>query len=459
MAFHSHSNVPLFEARPRGSAAVGLPRSPPTIWRLSVLWQGRLLDTVTLKGRKGSLQLRTGEHIKVRVVDPDHGSAHGSPNGSGSGNGSGNGSANGRGLHSGGENGEERLEIVGDGLLVVLVSGQRCTLPAGHVLHAVLDVPVARFSSYVNVDSTLLHSTMISIALQVCAVSAVWLRAFDNPSDVGAGLSVDARRWLSIPGGTAPAPGRPVFAPTGRKPHEAERAQPARKKGSPPLPQRKGKGPSLEQTLEAMKRALHPGDDGDLRESLGHLSQAVAHAPVLGNAAGGLSPRDPVDTGPGSGVIGAGTTLALDDLLRRRVEQADKKALSEKSLPRQVFAVIPADVPDADVDNSTVDTDPDLDPVVRDHLSRMIRARHNVIRSCYESWGLAADAHRRGRLVLELTLLPDGHVEDLQAQTSTLELRRVGDCVLRAASEWYLGDGLVPLPTRVSFPFVLHPRR
>ena len=395
-----------------------------SVWRLSLLWQGSVLDTVSMKGRSGSLQLRTGEKLKARVVDVD---------------------------------GEERLELLGDRLLVVLAPGQFCTLPAGHVLHADVDAAAARVPAPLSIDSTLLHSTMIGVALQVCVVSALWLAPLDNPSDVGAGVASDARRWLSLPGGTARTVGRAVFSATGRKPDEAERSVPAKKKGAP-LPQRPGKGPSLDQTLEAMKRALHPGDGGDLRESLGELSRAFARAPVLGNGNGGLSPRDPVDTGPGSGVVGAGTTVALDDLLRRRVEQADEKLRALKRPTRPVFPVTMTDVPDAAVDSARLDADPELDPVVRDHLSRMIRGRHNVIRGCYESWGLSADARRSGRLVLELTLRPDGHVEALSTSLSTPQLRLVGECVVRAASEWYLGDGLVEAPTRLAFPFVLQPR-
>ena len=396
-----------------------------SIWRLSLLWQGSVLDTATVRGRRGTLRLRTGEKLKVRVVDT--------------------------------EDGAVGLEVLGDRLLVVLAPGQFCTLPAGQVLHVDVDVPSARVAAPLAVDSTLLHSTMIGVALQVCVVSALWLAPLDNPSDVGAGVSTDARRWLSLPGGTARDVGRAVFSAQGRRPDEAERAVPARKKGAP-LPKRPGKGPSLDETLEAMRRALHPGDNGDMRDSLGELTKAFARAPVLGNGAGGLSPRDPVDTGPGSGVVGAGTMVALDDLLRRRIEQVDKKLRAERGPPRPVFPVTMTDVPDAAVDSSRLDADPELDPVVRDHLSRMIRGRHNVIRACYESWGLAADARRSGRLVLELTLRPDGHVEALNAETSTSELRMVGDCVVRAASEWYLGDGLVEAPTRLAFPFVLQPR-
>jgi hypothetical protein len=86
-----------------------------------------------------------------------------------------------------------------------------------------------------------------------------------------------------------------------------------------------------------------------------------------------------------------------------------------------------------------------------------VHQRTNVVRSCYESWGIAENALRRGRLVIEFTLRPDGHLDDVTT-TDSGGLQRVGDCVRRAAVEWYLGDGLVEQPTRLSFPFWLRPR-
>lgn len=399
------------------------PASQP-VWRVSLLWQGTVLDTVSLKGvpkaKATALRLRTGEELKARVVD-------------------------------GG------LEIRGTQLLVTLTPGQFCSLPAGHVLHADVDAGSPRIVSFGGVDSTMLHATMIGVALQVCVFSALWLTPVTSPSDVGAGIASDARRWLAMPGGTASSIGRATFAATGRKPLEGERVETKRARGTPPLPARRGKGPSLDQTLEAMKAALHPGDGGELRESLGQLSLAPAQAPQLGAGVGGLSPHDPVDSGPGSGVIGAGTTVALDDLLRRRIDDADLKTPRLPPKSPTMFPVQMQEVPDADVAGARIDADPELDPIVREHLTRTVRARHNVIRACYEAWGLAADARRSGRLVLELTLQPDGHVTDVTAQTSSDELRRVGDCVVRAAADWYLGD-VVEQPTRLSFPFVLQPR-
>ena len=208
--------------------------------------------------------------------------------------------------------------------------------------------------------------------------------------------------------------------------------------------------PSLEQTLEAMKAALHPGDAGELRETLGQIVRTEARAPQLGAGVGGLSPKDPVDNGPGSGVIGAGTTVALTDLIRRAVTETEKRTTTAP--PTTTFPVTMQEVPDAAVNAARIDADPELDPLVREHLTRAIRSRHNVIRGCYSAWGLAADARRSGRLIVELTLLPNGHVSNIEATTSSTELRMVADCVVRAASEWYLGDGLVVAPTRLAFP-------
>jgi hypothetical protein len=88
-----------------------------------------------------------------------------------------------------------------------------------------------------------------------------------------------------------------------------------------------------------------------------------------------------------------------------------------------------------------------------------VRQRHNAIRYCYESWGLTADAGRTGRVILEMTLLPNGRVQDAKASVDDNGLKLVGQCVERMASEWYLGDGLVSEPTRLAFPFVLKPSK
>jgi hypothetical protein len=386
------------------------------VWRLTVLWHGTVLDTVSLRPGNTHVTLRSGDALDVVIAD-------------------------------------DRVHVSGNGVDVDLVAGGRVDVD-GHAYVVDVDVAHARMPHDWSVDSTLLHATMIGVALQVCLLSALWMAPVGASLDAGAGLPSEARRWLSLPGGTAARVGRASFVAAGRRPDEAERVQPERKRGAP-MPRRTGQGPSLDQALEAMKAALHPGDGGTLKESLGQLTSAQAQAPQLGAGIGGLAPRDPTDNGPGAGIVGAGTTVSLDLLLRRRVATADAKA---ETLPKkqQVYPVQMQDVPTAAVNDARIDADPELDPVVREHLTRTVRGRHNVIRGCYEAWGLTVDAKRSGRLVLELTLQPNGRVTDVTTETPP-ELKRVGECVVRAASEWYLGD-VVDQPTRLAFPFQLQPR-
>jgi len=248
--------------------------------------------------------------------------------------------------------------------------------------------------------------------------------------------------------------GRPVWSSSGRRPSPAERPAVAPRRGVP-RPRRQGPGPSLEQTLLAMKEAL-PGADGlASRDSVGDLSRAIAAAPVLGAGMGGLSPRDPVVSGVGSSVVAAGTTACLARSPRER--DAALEGATPLSPQKATYPVQLVDVPPATVDAERAFATAALDPLSRERLLRAMRMRSTVLRGCYESWGLAVDARRRGRLVVELTLRPDGRVDDLQT-TASDGVPLVGDCVRRAAVECYLGDGLVDAPTRLSFPLLLRPR-
>ncbi len=393
-------------------------------WRLSLLWHDAVLDTVTVAGqRTQSITFSTGDTFTISFVE--------------------------------GANVDDGVAVQGILVRAVLLAGQRLELPAGHVLCAEPEpqpAPAARGRFFV--DSTLLHSVMIAFAAVTCVVSAFWLAPVGLSSDPGGGIASDARRWLSLPGGSARVVARATFSAAGRPTELGERYDLRQLAGSSSA-HPAGPRPSLERTLEAMKQALQRGAEGDAqRDPVGELARQVAAAPVLGAGVGGLSPRDPADLGAGSGIIGAGDALRQQAILRRAVAEVDR------SLPaRTNYPVALVDVPDAAVDDDGgLASRPELDPIVRDHLTRMIRTRHNVIRACYEAWGLAADARQGGRLILELTLRPDGRVEELSTMTSTPQLSRVGSCVERAALEWYLGDGLVDAPTRLAFPFNLQPR-
>jgi len=404
--------------------AMAHPRPPA--WRLSLVWHETVLDTVTVTERRRSIDLRTGCRIEVEVGDDD------------------------------------TLHVTGDRLDATLSPGQRLHLPAGHELLVELDnAPAPAAAGDLGIDSTLLHSGMIAVAMTVCAVSALWLHPTASPGDLGgAGLSSETRRFLSLSGGSAHVVGRPTLQAHGRPVDLGERFELRVAAGDPTRPKPPSATVTLEAALTAMSQALRPGGAGRDRrpDPLGEAVRHVAAAPVLGAGVGGLSPKDPIDSGVGAGVIGAGDSQRLQ-AIRRQQARDDDRALPGK----QTYPVRQVDVHDAAVaDDGAIDALPELDPMVREHLSRMIRVRHNVVRGCYESWGLNADARAvhlgSGRLILELTLRPDGRVEDLSTTVTDPGLARVGRCIERAAAEWYLGDGLVDEPTRLAFPFNLQPR-
>ena len=190
----------------------------PAVWRVSLSWQGTLLDTVTVR-RRGRLALRTGERWRVDVDDdalvlrPERSAP-----------------ADAAGLR--------------------LRAGATAALPEGHSLLVERDVGAPALPLELAVDSTFLHATMVGVAATICMFSAFWFAPVEQLADAGAGLPSNARRWLTLPGGAARAPGRPVFAANGRLPEEAERLSTARQRGAP-VP-RRGRGASLQQTLEAM---------------------------------------------------------------------------------------------------------------------------------------------------------------------------------------------------------------
>lgn len=399
-----------------------MPRLSHDVWRLALLWQGTVLDVVTVKKRRATLRLRTGEALRARVT----------------------------GGH---------IEIMGvDGGPIVVEAGALVELPAGHAVVATRALPEANAGSLPTFDGTLFHAAMVGAALQACVVSALVLAPHPQlDPEAGGGVKGDLRRLL-VMGGTAPVRGAAEVAAIGHLPEEAERLEVARKLGATSAVARGTKGgPTVEQLLDEMRRALNVGNDGvELRDALGEMAQATARAPDLGAGLGGLVPKDPATTGAGNGLVGVGESR-LAEILKERVEQAKRDHRLAPRLERAPIPVQLVDVPEAHV--TTVSLAEALDPAVKKHLSTEVRERHGTVRYCYESWGLAGNPSRTGRLVLELTLLPNGRVADPSVKVDNAGLALVGECVEKMAADWYLGDGLVDEPRRLSFPFVLQPAR
>ncbi len=397
-------------------------RQPPVehVWRIAVLWHDTVLDLVTVRaGLLGTtLRLRTGDTLRATVT------AHG-------------------------------LRIVAPFAELHASDGELLLLPAGHALMVNLTPAHATAHPWTSADGTLFHAAMIAAAVQavlVCTLVLTPAPRFD--SDAGAGFpDSEVRRLILAPGGTSPQRGKAALALAGRRVEEAERPSVVRRAGRA-LPRHSGAGLTLEQTLAEMERALVLGDGGtELKETLGDLAQSVARAPQLGAGVGGLAPKDPIAQGAGSGLVGPGD--AHVERLHEMRDRAPNTALPTGA-QHAIGPVSLIDVPHAEV---ALSEEFDIDPLVKEELTRAVRQRHNAVRYCYESWGLAANAGNAGRVLLEITLMPDGRVVEPVATASQPALDHVAACVQRMAAGWYLGDGLVDKPTVMSFPFLLKPAR
>jgi hypothetical protein len=397
-------------------------RRASRVWRIALLWQGTVLDVVTVKGSAARLAMRTGDVVHARTTAAGD------------------------------------LIITVGNLPVPLKAGALFELSAGHSLLATEDIPEATAGRLAGIDSTFFHATMIGAAVQACVVAALVLAPSTHlDPEAGAGSAGEYRRWLIAPGGTAPTRGAPSLNAIGRPAEEGERKDPVRTAGRPPPPHG-GRRISLEQALDEMRRVLRLGHDGvDMREAVGAAAMAAAAAPALGAGVGGLSPKDPTREGAGNGLVGPGESR-MAEMLRQRIKEVDqtsRQVLGQRREPPTVPVAL-VDIAEAHV---TLPATADLDPEVKDHLMMQVRERSNGVRHCYESLGLTADPRRAGRLTLELTLRPDGRVENPVVAVDGPGLTLVGECVQRVAGLWFLGDGLVDVSKRLSFPFILQPRK
>lgn len=400
------------------------PRPAPHVWRLALLWQGTVLDVVSVK-KRATLTLRTGEKLRAKTV-----------------------------------NGELFVDIGGE--VIPVIPGTMVELIAGHALVATEDIPEATAGRLSGLDSTLFHATMIGAAVQACVVSALVLAPSPNfDSEAGAGVPGEYRHLLVAPGGMAPNKGPASLNALGRQPEEGEKRELIASKGQrPPRTSASGRQMTLEEALDEMRRVLRLGNDGvELRQAVGEMAMSTAAAPELGAGVGGLSPKDPVADGAGNGLVGPGESQ-LSEILRRRIrenERLPEKAKLAKNVERgPTIPVEMVDIPEAHVTLAANNT---LDPEVKEQLMMLVRERHNAIKHCYESNALVQDKTRAGRLTLELTLDPSGRVRDPIVNVDSPALRMVGECVQKMAGEWYLSDRLVDEPTRLSFPFILQPRK
>lgn len=412
---------------PEGSTRRHAPAHEPFSARVHLAWRGTPLDTISLRpGGRLSTSLRSGARLDARFDD------------------------------------DEALTLavrIDGGPWLSLEPGVPALDPSGHTVAFEIDVREEAEPRPLAVDSHLLHATMIAGAIMVCAVSALRMTPTELPDrSPGGGLpAAELRRLIRVTSGAAPERGPALFVAQGRAPDEAERiTDPVPAAGAPSRAvSRRTREPSVADTLDAIVKALNNGASGvDLRLTVGDLAQSTARSEQLGAGLGGmLAPRRLLDDGAGSALVDAGSSR-LSDLLRRSAQRREDEAEARlRRAPRLVGPVSRADVPSGDV------TFDGLDPVVRDHIARAVRSRKKSVRYCYESWGLASDPQRQGRLVLEMTLLPDGHLTDIEVRANDRSLRLVAECVEQQVGEWYLGDGLVDEPQRLSFPFLLQPKQ
>ncbi len=314
---------------------------------------------------------------------------------------------------------------------------------------------------YKSYDGAFPHALLLAAAVQTVVVSALLLHPTHLDDDAGGGLALqELNRYLKAPEGAAPNVGHGVFVAMGRPPEDAERATAAREALGRRTARRapRTQAPSLESVLAALSRAVNNGTQhGDLKDTVGDLAVSAASSPQLGAGLGGmLRPRQATPTGAGSGEVGAGSKRVKRDLkerIRRLKKKADANEKALKKVAKRRTREIPVGMPTTlEVPRGSVR----LDPVVHDHIARTVGKFRNSVRYCYETWGLPTNPTSSGRLVLQLTLQPDGSVSNSRA-TIDHGLRLVGDCVEKQSRDWYLGDGLVPEPTVLSFPYVLQP--
>jgi hypothetical protein len=310
----------------------------------------------------------------------------------------------------------------------------------------------------VSVDSNLLHASMISIAAHVCAVAALWLSPEPSlAAESGGGVAIEQlRRYITVPAGSAAKNGPPRFVARGERPEEGERLlELADARGEvAPRVTRAQRTQSMSEALDAIVRELNNGaPDEELARAVGDLSWVEPTSAAISTAGfGGLpTPRPVIDSGNGSAIVGIGHSR-LKSSLQTAIDEAEARFDDMRDRPEELPEV--PELPGAE--NITSDPIDELPDEVRNHILRAVRERQNSIRYCYESWGLPRAPSRTGRLTLEFTLQPDGHLTDISAEIDEASLRLVAECAREQAGQWYLGS-VLEAEKRLMFRFFLQP--
>lgn len=422
-------------------------------WRLTLLWRGSVVDLFSMRPEAvRQYQMRDGTQLTLRAISADmvpvsdEKDAHTSDTAE-------------RAPQSYLDFGA--IEVVIDGAKTVYIhDGKSLDLPAHHIL--CVNADDGRHQKYdgweaagqvfrrkrLDFDSYWLHALLLAVTLQVLFVGAIFTTQTHRRSqEPGAGLwSSTPSLAISLPSGSAMTSGAAMYAPAGRHPEDGERVlhmAPESGHGTQPT----SSAPTLGERVTSIFFAATPtgatfGNPHEAAPVLGNGAINHPASPTQNHGVGGLGGKNAPDRHEGSGAVGVGEQV--------HIKKEDKPV----SVAENAIAVSVQEVPNADIDVE----ENNLNPLIRDHLTRMVRERRNAVRYCYETWGLTANASLSGRLMLELTLGTDGMVSDPVASVSEGALIRVGRCVEQMASSWYLGAGLVDKPVRLSFPFRLTPR-
>jgi hypothetical protein len=295
-------------------------------------------------------------------------------------------------------------------------------------------------------DAMWLHILMVAMAIHMCIAASLML-APTVVQDTGGGIPSDAKRWLSFSGGSAAQRGEATVATMGRTATTVDRLE---LRGTP-APTRarlaQGAGPSAkrEPAVEAWSDVWEtPG-----RRSIDPLGGVVwwqAQAPMAGMDVGGLSLHDPLAAQAQLGTIGIGTERSADRV-QQRIRALDEAQPTPPSTSRSM--VLP----------TVIGEEPSmgLDPLVRDHLARQMRNRHDAIRACYVAHVLSKHARDSGRLELSFRISNEGRPTAIRVHGDDI-LQPAFACIHERAATWYLGEGLVATDVELVFPFRMQPQ-